>query len=278
MVIDLGAVPAASAERPGGAPRRADRGAVRPGVTVAVVLAVLVLGGSAAPLPGLHRVLAVENTSGAFALTPAALFTADLGRAPGREATVRRHPLDGRSAPWSTAVPQTVGSIDVVAPARVLAVGPARVLMATSVDSPRTTFLDSDTGRILWSTTTHRVLRLADAGALLAGGAGDAAELRRVDLRTGRTLWSRELGSSRHPGAGGPADPSHAPATGTTLVRPDRTDPGRTWVQITGRHHGIRTVGTVDTTAPSRCAAVADHLACPATSGRLTVWRLPAEG
>jgi hypothetical protein len=62
---------------------------------------------------------------------------------------------------------------------------------------------------------------------------------------------------------------------GATLLRADRDVPGRTWVQVTGEHRAIRTVGAVDSVAPGRCAATADHLACPTSSGRIHVWRLP---
>jgi PQQ-like domain len=440
MVIDLDAQIAASVA-PGRRRGAADVLGARPAAIVAVLLLViLTVGGSAAPLPGLRRVLAVENTSGAFALAPAALFTANFGPAPGRQAIVRRHSLDGRSSRWSTELAQTVGSLHVVGPAQVLAVGPAQVLMTTSVDSLRTTFLDSGTGRILWTTTTDGVLRLADTSALMIGGTGGSGVLRRADLRTGRTLWSRELGSSGYLDAGdsalGPSShivmvdqrghatvvsfadgavaasaelgvapsrteddglgdtamyaatgahlylarrdngqasltayrlpdlqplwrnttapparptscgPHHLcvgtaagltvldsdtgtmrwsdkrwrsgfdtraigipgpariavvdsrpdtgralldPATGTTLstlgpgtlvganlLRPDLNEIGRTWVRVTGPRSTIRTVGAVDTVAPGRCAATADHLACPTSSGRLTVWRIPA--
>ena len=254
MVIDL------DAHRPASrTPARRRRLPVRPAAIVAVLLVALTLGGSAAPLPGLRRVLAVGNTSGVFALARAALFTADFGPAPGRQATVRRHPLDGSSPRWSAALPQTVGSLDVVEPARVLAVGPAQVLMTTSVDSPQTTFLDSGTGEILWSTRTESVLRLAETSVLMTGSAG----LRHADLRTGAPL--------RSPVHLDPGDPAAGPAR----LRPDRTAPGRTWVQVTGRHHGVRTVGALATVAPGRCAASADHVACPTSSGRLAVWRIP---
>jgi hypothetical protein len=439
MVIDLDAhSPASAGSRRGLRP--ADRTAARPVAIAAMVLAVLALGGSVAPAPGLRRVLAVENTSGAFALTPAALYTANFGPAPGSQAMVRQHPLDDAAARWSTELPQTVGSLAVAGPAQVLAVGPAQVLMATSVDFLRTTFLDSGTGEILWSTTTESVLRLAGTSALMSGGAGDGATLRRVDLRTGGTLWSRPLGSALYLDAGGssadssehivtvdqrgraevldftggtvlataefgvppsrteddglgdlavytavggnlyfarradgrasltayrlpdlrqlwrstttplgrytwcgPAylcvgtaagltvldngtgdirwfdhrwstgfdpraigvpgpprivvadgrpDPGLAlvdPATGrtlsvlgtslfvgTSLLRADLEQLGRTWVQVPGQHNDVRTVGALDTVAPNRCAGVAGYLACPTSSGRLDVWRLPA--
>jgi hypothetical protein len=439
MVIDLDAhLPASgtSSRRP----RRVDRVAVRPVAIGAVVLLVLALGGSAARLPGLRSILAVENTSGVFALAPTALFTADFGRAPGSQATVRRHSLDGPSARWSTELPQTVGSLDSIGTAQVLAVGPAEVLMATSVDFLQTTFLDTGTGEILWSTTTDGVLRLADTSALMTGGGTGSVVVRRADLRTGRTLWSHEVTSPAYLDAGDPADgtlshiatvdrrgraavlgfadgavvataelgvppsrpdedglsdtasyaavgahlylarredgkasltayrlsdlhqlwrtdtaslgrptrcgPDHLcvttptgltvldtgtgdirwsdnrwrsgfdtraigipgppriavvdgrpepgralldPATGkalswlgtstfvgTNLLRADRTKLGRTWVQVTGAHNDIRTVGALDTVAPNRCAASAGHLACPTSSGRLNVWRMPA--
>lgn len=203
MVIDLDTRPSASETSRRG-PHVTCSGTARPAAVVAVVLLVLALGGSAPPLPGLRHVLTVENTSGAFALTPTGVFTAHFGRSPGRQAIVRRHPL-GPSPRWSTELPQTVGSLDVVEPARVLVVGPAQVLMTTSVDAVQTTFLDSGTGEILWSTRTDRVLRLADTGALMTRGTTGSATLRRADLRTGRTWWSRELGPGSYADAGEPS-------------------------------------------------------------------------
>lgn len=431
MAIDLDAHPSASepsSRRPG----LADLTVVRP-MAIVAILAVLAAGGSAAPLPGLRHVLAAESTSGEFALAPDALFTADFGAAPGRQATVRRHSLGDASPPWSAELPQTVGSLEIVRAARVLAVWPAQVLMTTSVDQVRTTFLDSGTGEILWSTTSDGVLCLAETSALMTGGGGDSAVLRRADLRTGETLWSRELRSASYLDVGDPsAGPCHSivtvdqrgratvvdfadgdvlatadlgvaparddtatyaavgghlylsrrdngrasltayrqsdlrplwrtsvatrdrpiwcgpghlcvstaagltvldsdtgavrwsdsrwrtgtgtvamgipgpariavtddrpeagsalldPATGATLsvlgtstfvgaklLRADRDQPGRTWVQVTGTHHEVRTLGAVDSIASDRCAATADHLACPTSSGRINVWRLP---
>ncbi len=213
MVIDLDARSSAS-EASSRGPGPTWLVTARPAAFVAVVLLVLALGGSAAPPAGLRHVLTVENTSGAFALSPAGLFTAHFGRAPGRQAIVRRHSLDGPSPRWSTELPQTVGSLDVVEPAGVLVVGPARVLMTTSVDAVQTTVLDSGTGGILWSTRADRVLRLADTGALMTRETSGSVMLRRVGLRTGRTLWSRELGPDSYVDAGDPAaGPSGAVVT-----------------------------------------------------------------
>jgi outer membrane protein assembly factor BamB len=110
---------------------------------------------------------------------------------------VRRYPLGGSSSPWSTTVLPTVGGLDFVEP--------ARVVVVTSADFLQTAVLDSDSGTVLWRTTADSVLRLAGTSALITGGTPGSTVLRRVDLRTGRPLWSRDLGRIRYLDAGDPA-------------------------------------------------------------------------
>ena len=62
---------------------------------------------------------------------------------------------------------------------------------------------------------------------------------------------------------------------GTMVLRADTQDPERIWVQITGLRNDPRTVGALTGVAPDRCAAVTDYLACPASTARLHVWRVP---
>lgn len=252
MVIDLDApVPVR--------PETARRGA-RPVALVVVVLIVLTLAGSAGPPAVLRMVLGVD-TSGAFALTSSALFTAGFGRAPGRQAIIRRFPLAAGLAPWAVEVPQTVGNLHVVG--GVLVAEPAQVLIATAADQQQTTFLDSDTGAVLWRTRTTGVLRLAGSGALIT----EAGRLRHVDLRTGRTRWSRALGPSARPDAGSPG----------RVISVDRR--GR--ATVLGDADGTLLAEAELAAAPgdtARYAAAGDHLYLARQddgAASLTAYRLP---
>jgi outer membrane protein assembly factor BamB len=184
VVIDLGDASAAP-ESPG-SPRPAG---LRPVALVASLLAVLALGGSAA-------VLVTEELPGAFALSPSALFTSGFI---GTRAVVRRYSLTGKSIQWSTDLRQSVGAVQFSEVARVLAV--------TSPESAQASFLDSDTGAILWRRTSGvtSVFGLSGDSVLMksASPAASRIVLQRVDARTGATLWSRELDASGYLDADG---------------------------------------------------------------------------
>ncbi len=194
MVIDL------DVPRVTGTPRGRRwpaRRAARPVAVAAVLLTVLSLGGSATPAAGLRRVLVTEGTTGVFALAPSAVFAAEAGPT-AAASSVRRYPLPGGSAPWVARLPHRVDDLDLAAP--------AKVLVATSANNTQTTFLDSDTGRVLWRaiTTEIALVRLAATSALVFSSAAGAPVLRRVDLRTGAVLWSRPFDPTGYVDAGDP--------------------------------------------------------------------------
>jgi outer membrane protein assembly factor BamB len=433
VVIDLDSVGETSSRG-----RWPARRVTRRVLPAAVALVLLTLGGSATPLPGLRPVLTTESATGVFTLGPSALFATESDAAPGRS-SIRRYALDQRSTTWVTRLPHRVEELDLAAPANVLVAGSVNSTQPSLATSMRATFIDSDTGRVLWRTTSDdAVLRLAGTSALMASSADSEPVVQRVDLRTGTVLWSRPFDPTGHLDVGGPAggdpsrvvtvdqrgtvrtyafadgevlatadlgaaptldddglddvvqvhtigdrlylarrdsgspsltafrlddlqqlwrrtsipvgyptwcgayvcittasgmtvidsidgsprwsdsrwllgydtravgmpgpprlaaidsqqDPEHAlldPASGrvlsllgrstyvgTVLLRSDITRIGRTWVQIPGPSGEVRTVGHLDTVAPARCDAAANHLACPAPTGRTTVWRVPS--
>ena len=190
MVIDL------DAHRPATAVSTPGRPNLRSVAWAAVLLAVLVLGGSAGPPPALRWILTVDHAAGTFTLAPDAVFTAGFGRAPGRQTIVRRVALDGSGTRWRTELPQTVGRLTFSGATGVLVAEPARVLMTTAADAVEATFLDADSGEVLWRTRSSGLLRVADDGALIVAG----TQVRRADLRTGQTRWTAELEVAPQPG------------------------------------------------------------------------------
>ncbi|GAA3344454.1 hypothetical protein GCM10020358_47780 [Amorphoplanes nipponensis] len=220
MVIDLGdasAVPETSRS-----PRATD---LRPVAVLTALLAVLALGGSAvvAPLP-LRAVLVTDELTGAFALSPSALFTSSYveGRA-----RVRRLSLADESVRWSTELPQSVGTVDLYEP---------RVLIVMSPESAQASVLDSDTGAVLWRRTTGAttVLTVTEDSVLLtlAVAGRDHVVLQRVALRTGEPLWSRELDAAGYVAAGDPgpgdsrAESGRADGRASRIVTVDRQGRG----------------------------------------------------
>jgi outer membrane protein assembly factor BamB len=182
VTIDLGDV---SAPPPSGT--RFDRlvGA-RPLVLFAVLLVALGLGGSAAPRPQVRVVLISDELPGDFELSRSALFTTGYV---GAHAQVRRYALTGPPITWMTELPQPVGYVNLVEA--------AGVLVVSSPERLQTSFLDSETGDVLWRRTSgaSTVLRTTADSALMTSpaGTGGAVVLERVGLRTGATLWTRQL-------------------------------------------------------------------------------------
>lgn len=193
MVIDLGDASAVTeTSRPA---RGAD---LRPAAFLAAVLAVLALGGSAAPgLPGLRTVLVTDLLTGAFALSSSALFTSSYV---GGRAWVRRQSLTDESVRWSTELPQSVGDIDLLE-------GPG-MLMVTSPEGAQRSILDSGTGAVLWRRTSGATTVLnatGDSVLMTTAVAGrDTIVLERALLRTGRSLWTRDLDAAGYVAAVGP--------------------------------------------------------------------------
>ena len=181
MVIDLGDTSAVP-ETPW-SPRTTG---TRPVAVVAAVLAVLVLCGSATAAPlRIRSVLVSDELAAAFTLSPTGLFTSGFV---GRQALVRRYSLADRAVQWSTELSQSPGDVAVAAG--------GRVLVVTSPESAQVSFLDSDTGAVLWRRTgATSVLAVNADSALMTSvvATGDQVVLQRVGLWTGEPLWSRRL-------------------------------------------------------------------------------------
>jgi hypothetical protein len=196
MVIDLDDVPLVS-DTLGRRRWSVRRSTQQPVALVAVLLALFVLGGSARPLPGLRSVLVADGSSGVFELSSSTLFTAKSDASAGDLTSVRRYSLADRSTTWTAQLPQPVEQLDFAAS--------ANVLVAASGDNAQISVLDGDTGTVLWRDRSGAVvLRLADTSALLSSTATQTPVLRRVDLRTGKTLWSRSYDSAGYLNAGDP--------------------------------------------------------------------------
>jgi hypothetical protein len=153
---------------------------------IAVALAVLALGGSVPAAPQVRGVLVTEELPGSFDLSGTALFTS--GYVGGR-ALVRQYSLTSSRARWTTELPQPVGSVALAEA--------ARVLVVTSPESLQASFLDSETGAVLWRRTSGAttVLRTIGDSALVTTptGIGAGLVIERVGLRTGAVVWSRGL-------------------------------------------------------------------------------------
>ncbi|GAA3932161.1 outer membrane protein assembly factor BamB family protein [Actinoplanes auranticolor] len=181
MVIDLGDASAVPETPPSpGTTRR------RPTALGLAVLAVLALAGSApAEPPRLRSILVTDDLAGAFTLAPSALFTSSFV---GRQAQVRRYSLADRSVQWTTALPQSVGDLELT---------DAGVLTVVSPEYTQVSFLDSDTGTLLWRRTSGAttVLRVIGDSVLMTSthARSEHAVLERTSLRTGQPLWSRRL-------------------------------------------------------------------------------------
>jgi outer membrane protein assembly factor BamB len=199
MVIDLGDVPF-EAETSGRQWRWFAHLAAQPVVLVAVVLALFALGGSARPLPALRPVMTADGSSGVLALS-STLFTAGSDPSTGNLTWIRRYSLSDRSMTWTARLPQPVEQLDFAASANVLVAA-----ALSTLDNGQISVLDADTGTVLWRLASGvAVLRLAGTSALLSTADTDQAVLKRVDLRTGATLWSRSFDPTGYLDAGDPA-------------------------------------------------------------------------
>ncbi|MFI5938168.1 PQQ-binding-like beta-propeller repeat protein [Actinoplanes sp. NPDC051494] len=170
-------------------PRRSPRTAVR---AVVLLLALCTLTGSVRVPPGLDLVFTLPPGSRGFQLSSSAVYVLAATGASGDESQIRRHSLTDGSATWTTVVPQTPEEITSAEAARVL------ILTSRMQEIPRYSFVDSDTGQVLW--------RLAESGTWITQVTGDGVlltehpaggpVLRMADLRTGSTIWSRPVGES----------------------------------------------------------------------------------
>ena len=185
LVIDLGQNRSSiDVDRP--FPRRSLRA-----LAVALVLSVA-LAGDAGPVASAFVVLATVPVSGPaeVALGSDSVFVADSSDSVVGGHTwhgeVMAYPLPGRSARWRTRVPQVPLQLSFVPGAGVVLAG---------AGTPQTVALDADTGRLLWSSATAIFVHAPAGGTegLLFDGAASRAVVRWVDLRTGRTVWSRAV-------------------------------------------------------------------------------------
>ncbi|HYN96127.1 MAG TPA: PQQ-binding-like beta-propeller repeat protein [Pilimelia sp.] len=217
-MIDLDLPPPAPAA---GAPRpRLAPGVGRPAIAAALLLAVLLtLGGAEPAAPGLRLVLSVgdDGAALAYAVSTTALFAVVPGSQPDSRSELRRYALSEGSPRWAVRAPHSVQGL--------LLAEAAHVLIATSGGGPEVSFLDADTGRVLWRMPAVDFDRTAvvDTGLLSVitdrgggdAGVGGSAELRMADLRTGRTIWSRAFPSIAHLGTG---EPASGPPTRAVVV------------------------------------------------------------
>lgn len=202
-LIDLDVVRPPERERP-----RRGRFARRPvmaWLAVAAVLAVSAAGGSADAAAGrLDKVLTLDTVQdGQLAIASGAVFVA--ARNTDRDTEIRRRPLDGRGVQWTVAVPASVES---------LTIRPTAQVLLASVAGEGTTALDMRTGRLLWRKPTyHHVVPSDDAVLLenLPATEGGSRSIDVVDLRTGRTVWSHDVGRATEWLVDEPATPTDGP-------------------------------------------------------------------
>lgn len=218
-MIDLDLVPPT---RPAGTGRRypATPRVTRPVAIAALVLTVLLaLGGASPAVSRLRLVLTVGGSvaAAAFAVGPTALFTAMWGSDPNGPSQLRRYALAKGSPKWMVQAPQNVQGLYLAEA--------AQVLIASSGTGPDVAFIDAGTGRTLWRSTgvNSGPTAVTDTGVLSVltdGDGNDAAvgrraELRMADLRTGRTLWSRDIPPDAYLST---SEPALGPPTRAVLV------------------------------------------------------------
>jgi outer membrane protein assembly factor BamB len=182
-IIDLDAAPARADAAP--APPR-----LRPALILGVLaLSLATLAFAGAPPRQLSQVLAAGGQpAAAFVLGPGTLYTAHYGNNPNSESALRRWNLRDGSLSWATALPQNVANVKVDAA--------AHVLMASSGNEPRVTFLDTESGEPLWQLegTGTTVAGLAAGRVLIRTDPGTATSvLRLADARTGHSIWSHTV-------------------------------------------------------------------------------------
>jgi outer membrane protein assembly factor BamB len=176
------------------APPRADAAPRPPHLRTALVLGVLALSlatlaSAVAPARRLTQVLAAGGQpAAAFVLGSDALYTAHYGNNPNSESALRRWNLGDGSLSWAAALAQNVANVKIDAD--------AHVLMASSGNEPNVTFLDTDSGHRLWhlESAGMTVPGLAAGRVLIRTDGHTTSVLRLADARTGRTIWSRDVG------------------------------------------------------------------------------------
>jgi outer membrane protein assembly factor BamB len=162
----------------------------RPILLVAVLaLALAALGAAAAPPPRLTSVLSAGGTAAAaFTLGADSLYIAQFGNNPNSESAVRRFGLGDGSLRWAAALPQNVQNLVID--------DESHVLMARSGTDPKISFLDADTGEVLWrdESPDTSVITVARGTVLIRTAvASGKNSLVLADARTGRRIWARPV-------------------------------------------------------------------------------------
>jgi hypothetical protein len=120
--------------------------------------------------------------------------------------------------------------------------------------------LDPSDGSVRWSDPTWSNAFEQGNGLLLAYDQQENPESAILDARTGTVR--RKLGRTL--------------AVGRLELREDSRIIGRTWVAVADPADGtVRTVGSMQTSAPFGCMASGQYLACPTSAGPTTVWQIP---
>ncbi|MFI5890884.1 PQQ-binding-like beta-propeller repeat protein [Actinoplanes sp. NPDC051513] len=174
-LIDLDR-PSPTAEETGAAARS------RPARLLAVlVTALLALGGSVVPPPGLTPVLSVSEPVTAVQLGAGSLFLST-------PALVRRYDLPTGDTRWTRTFDEAVQTLWTGDADRI-------VLVLSGAEQQRLTALDADSGRQLWFAVSAdtAVLAVSQGGVLTQSGVNGRSTLRLTDVRTGRTVWSRDV-------------------------------------------------------------------------------------
>jgi outer membrane protein assembly factor BamB len=184
-IIDLDVAPSrADAEA---RPLRLRVSAPRPILLLAVlVTALAALSAAAAPPPRLTHVLSAGGTAAAaFTLGTDSLYTAQFGNNPNSESAVRRFALTNGEVRWAAALPQNVQNLVID--------DQAHVLMARSGADPKISFLDADTGEVLWhdESADTSVITMARGTVLIRTAVGGKGALVLADARSGRRIWVR---------------------------------------------------------------------------------------
>ena len=206
--------------------RPARPGWVRALVVALLLLLTLALAGDGEPVGSAFMALAAVPIAepGVIALSPDRVFVADgadrviAGRT--WHGLVAAYPLTGPSPRWRTRIPEVPQELRFVAAAGVV----IAVTYDGGADAVRMVALDAGTGRLLWSSASA-VFAHAPAGSaegLLDDQTAAGALVRWVDLRTGRTIWSRAVpagGTTNLLTGGSVSDPAWV-----LMIRPDGAD------------------------------------------------------
>ncbi|GIE95790.1 outer membrane protein assembly factor BamB family protein [Paractinoplanes rishiriensis] len=175
VLIDLDRPPPAPVERP-------PRARLRPAYLVMVLALLLVLGGAAAPMPGLTPVLSVAEPVTAFQLAAGSVFLAT-------NTEVRRYDLPGGQTRWRREYHRNVQGMRFD--------GSTGTLLMISSPGPVLTAVDAGSGAELWSSDAPgtAVVSVSRGGVLTHSFGAGESRLHLADARTGRRIWTHPVSS-----------------------------------------------------------------------------------